>query len=63
MENLFAPSRNNRSIWVSMSVCFDEMNKFYEHKTLYIWDAVMATKLWKVFRPDVKVFIVVIRNK
>ena len=56
--------KSNNTIWISMGLCFDETAKILG-KQHYPYTEVtpLAIKLWKHFRPDVKIYIKVIYTR
>ena len=56
--------KNPNQIWISMGLCYDKTTHLY-HKKNYPYAEVtpMAIKLWKYWRPDVKIYIKLIHTK
>jgi len=52
---------SNNSIWISMGLCYDQKAKILgKEKYPYAEVTPLAIKLWKHFRPDVKIYIKII---
>ena len=55
---------SNNTIWVSMGLCYDQNAKILgKNEYPYAEVTPMAIRLWKHFRPDVKIYIKLIYSK
>ena len=56
--------KNPNQIWISMGLCYDKTTHLYNKKNYpYAEVTPMAIKLWKYWRPDVKIYIKLIHTK
>ncbi len=55
---------SNHTVWISMGLCYDEHTKILGKKD-YPYQEItpLAIRLWKHFRPEVNVYIKLIRNR
>ena len=55
---------SNNTVWISMGLCYDKHTDILGKKNYpYAEVTPMAIKLWKHFRPDVKVYIKIIYER